>query len=70
MQTSSSGILPTVIRLESLADMAQAEAAWRELDRITTAPFVWFQSFEWCYNWMRNHGGAHCRPLVFMLQGQ
>ena len=68
MQTSSPDILPTVIRLESLADMAKAEATWRQLDLITTAPFVWFQSFEWCYNWMRQHGGAHCQPLVFMLK--
>ena len=67
MQTPVQHAQRTVIRLESLADMAKAESSWRQLECSTTAPFVWFQSFEWCYNWMLNHGGPDCMPLVFVL---
>lgn len=56
-----------LLRLASLDDMALVETLWRGLDGRSQAPLVWFQSFEWCYQWMRHHGDKRCAPLVLML---
>jgi CelD/BcsL family acetyltransferase involved in cellulose biosynthesis len=54
-----------VLRLTSLAEMAAVEHLWRALDARSTASLVWFQSFEWCFNWVKFHTGFE--PLVLML---
>jgi CelD/BcsL family acetyltransferase involved in cellulose biosynthesis len=57
----------TVSRLESLEAMQAIADHWRGLERRSTAPFVWFQTFDWCQNWVLSHAGPRCRPLVFLL---
>lgn len=52
--------------LTSLALMSSCEALWRELDKRSTADLVWFQSFEWCNNWISQQGGTYA-PHVLML---
>jgi CelD/BcsL family acetyltransferase involved in cellulose biosynthesis len=64
-QLSQSGTV--LLRLTSLEDMAVAQTLWRALDARSQARHVWFQSFEWCYQWLRHHGDARCTPLIFML---
>lgn len=53
--------------LGSTTEMDGAAALWRDLDARSTATFVGFQSFEWCRNWIENHGNAALSPRVLML---
>jgi CelD/BcsL family acetyltransferase involved in cellulose biosynthesis len=64
-KTSQNGT--TLLRLTTVQQMAEAEGMWRALDAQSDAQLVWFQSFEWCYRWMLEHGGGDCTPLIFML---
>jgi CelD/BcsL family acetyltransferase involved in cellulose biosynthesis len=64
-QLSQTGTV--LLRLTSLEDMAVAQTLWRALDARSQARHVWFQSFEWCYQWMRHHGHKRCTPLVYMV---
>jgi CelD/BcsL family acetyltransferase involved in cellulose biosynthesis len=59
-----------VVCLKNLEDMAKLESQWRQLDQASTADFVWFQSFEWCFRWMKHHGSSNCEPYVLMLMEQ
>jgi CelD/BcsL family acetyltransferase involved in cellulose biosynthesis len=68
MAKAVSHVETRVLRLTTLAEMAGVEALWRDLDAKTKAPLVWFQSFEWCFNWMKFHTGF--QPLVLMLVEQ
>jgi CelD/BcsL family acetyltransferase involved in cellulose biosynthesis len=56
-----------LILLTSLEDMARLESQWRALDARSTADFVWFQSFEWCFKWMLHHGSAKCTPHILVI---
>ena len=52
--------------LTSLAEMADHKHLWCDLDNRSTADLVWFQSYDWCFNWMCLHGGKQ-QPHVLML---
>jgi CelD/BcsL family acetyltransferase involved in cellulose biosynthesis len=52
--------------LTSLAQIEDAQHIWSDLDRRSKADLVWFQSFEWCFNWMKHHDGNQS-PFVLML---
>jgi CelD/BcsL family acetyltransferase involved in cellulose biosynthesis len=52
--------------LTSLGQMDEARHMWKDLDHRSTADLVWFQSFDWCYNWMRQLG-QHQQAHVLML---
>lgn len=53
--------------LRSLAEMDAWASAWRELDASSSAPHRYFQSHDWCHNWLVNHGNAKLSPLVVLL---
>ncbi len=53
--------------LVSIGDMANAADMWRALDRTTTAPNCFFQSYDWCINWLEQHGGANHQPVILMV---
>jgi CelD/BcsL family acetyltransferase involved in cellulose biosynthesis len=54
--------------LSSAAEMDEAASLWLNLDARSSAEFVGFQSFEWCRNWIENHGHSFAKPRVLMLQ--
>lgn len=56
-----------LVRLTSLAEMRMAAEDWRALERRSTAPLTWFQTFDWCANWIEVHGGDARRPHVLTL---
>jgi CelD/BcsL family acetyltransferase involved in cellulose biosynthesis len=56
-----------VKQLISVPEMDIYAEQWRDLDRRTTAPMVWFQSFEWCRNWMAVHGKGRFEPHIVLL---
>jgi CelD/BcsL family acetyltransferase involved in cellulose biosynthesis len=51
--------------LTTLAQMAEHKHLWRDLDLRSTADLVWFQSFDWCYNWIDRQTAKH-EPYVLM----
>jgi CelD/BcsL family acetyltransferase involved in cellulose biosynthesis len=54
-------------RLESLADMTAVAGEWRALERRSTAPLTWFQTYNWCHRWMVCHGDGSIAPLILAL---
>ena len=53
--------------LVSIRDMLNAADVWRRLDQTTTAQNCFFQSYDWCKNWVEHHGGASHLPVIFMV---
>ena len=53
--------------LVSIRDMINAAEIWRELDRTTSAPNCFFQSYDWCKSWLEHHGGDSHRPIIHMV---
>jgi CelD/BcsL family acetyltransferase involved in cellulose biosynthesis len=51
--------------LTSLQMLQEHKSLWIDLDKRSTAELVWFQSFEWCFNWMHQHG-QNKTPYVLM----
>jgi CelD/BcsL family acetyltransferase involved in cellulose biosynthesis len=56
-----------VKQLISVSEMDMYATQWRELDRRTTARMVWFQSHDWCHNWMSIHGKEGFEPRIIAL---
>jgi CelD/BcsL family acetyltransferase involved in cellulose biosynthesis len=57
----------TVRVLALLEEILAISSEWQALDQKSTAPMTWFQSFEWCRNWLEIHGEASGSPLIFQL---
>jgi CelD/BcsL family acetyltransferase involved in cellulose biosynthesis len=58
------------LRLQTLGsyqDVVNAADSWIALDRLTTAPNSFFQSYAWCKNWIEHHAGREHHPVVFMV---
>ncbi len=53
--------------LVSIGDMANAADMWRALDHTTTASNCFFQSYDWCINWLQHHGGESHQPVILMV---
>jgi CelD/BcsL family acetyltransferase involved in cellulose biosynthesis len=70
-ETTELGASDTVVTdglkvLTSLSEILAHKNAWCDLEQRSTADLVWFQSFEWCFNWMKHHNGNQS-PFVLML---
>ncbi|KKB10128.1 hypothetical protein VE26_10185 [Devosia chinhatensis] len=54
--------------LRTLEDIDAIACDWRALERLCADPLVYFQSFDWCRNWVAEFGrsGKH-RPYVVTL---
>ncbi len=57
--------------LTTLAEVDAFAVSWRALDEASTADLVWFQSFDWCRNWLAMQATAGDIPqiLTLTLQG-
>jgi CelD/BcsL family acetyltransferase involved in cellulose biosynthesis len=56
--------------LVSFQDMLNNADIWTSLDQRSTAENRFFQSYNWCKNWIEHHATANIRPLIIMvLQG-
>ncbi|MEO0619626.1 MAG: GNAT family N-acetyltransferase [Pseudomonadota bacterium] len=49
--------------------MMALETDWCDLERRTSQPFTFFQTFDWCSNWIK-HGDAsgQARPLIIVIR--
>ncbi len=60
-------IIKTALTIE---DVAQLEDDWRDLERRSNESFCFFQTYEWCYNWLRKNEHSDvwsvqgCRPVI------
>ncbi len=52
--------------LTSLSHLKNFKELWRDLDFRSTADLVWFQSFDWCFNWISAQSANH-DPYVLMI---
>jgi CelD/BcsL family acetyltransferase involved in cellulose biosynthesis len=66
-QTGTGSLCLTV--MSSLDDMARHGAAWADLDRRSTAPLVFFQSFAWCHAWLSQHGRSVTPHVLTLYRG-
>ncbi len=67
-QTSQSGTTGCrVVVARSVTEMDAWAEAWSSLDRRSTAPFVFFQSQDWCRNWWRQQSLSGQEPAVFLV---
>ena len=53
--------------LVSIEDIVSAADMWRALDCSTKAPNCFFQSYDWCINWLQHHGGESHQPVILMV---
>lgn len=59
---------PLLVRtLTSLEHMERVSEAWQKLEQASTAPLTWFQTYQWCSNWIRVHGNDEYWPRIYML---
>lgn len=50
-----------------LEAMAALATEWRAIETASPENCQWFQTFDWCLKWMRQHGRETCRPHVLTL---
>lgn len=53
--------------LRDRAAMAEAAAAWRDLEARAGDPLTYFQSADWCLKWIETFAGPKCRPEIHTL---
>jgi CelD/BcsL family acetyltransferase involved in cellulose biosynthesis len=54
--------------LTTLAQMTDHQDLWRDLDLRSTADLVWFQSFDWCYNWIKTQSADHVPHTLIIVE--
>jgi len=54
--------------LRSLAEIEKFGPDWQELERVRAAHVDWFQTSEWCLNWLRHHCDDEISPRVLVLR--
>jgi CelD/BcsL family acetyltransferase involved in cellulose biosynthesis len=54
--------------LHTLQEIDAFAPEWLRLDQTSQAEFVWFQSFNWCRNWVARHMGRLEVPRILVLQ--
>jgi CelD/BcsL family acetyltransferase involved in cellulose biosynthesis len=59
-----------VYAARTLAEVVSIETSWRSLDATSSAPLVWFQSYEWCRNWLECDAARTAAPRVLVLVSQ
>lgn len=52
----------------SIADLNAVAPEWRDLDQRSTAPFVYFQSLDWCQQWWLRQSLPGQAPFVFLVR--
>lgn len=50
--------------LQTLEEIEAIASAWRELERHCADPLGYFQSYDWCSNWIRHFGDEGIRPYI------
>ncbi|ODT77781.1 MAG: hypothetical protein ABS76_26120 [Pelagibacterium sp. SCN 64-44] len=60
----TSRVLRTLEEIEAIAD------AWRGLERHCADPLGYFQSYDWCSNWVRQFGHEHKPYVVTLWRGE
>ncbi len=60
----SSRVLGTLEEIEAIAE------AWRELETRCADPLGYFQSYDWCRNWVARFGKDHIPYVVTVWRGQ
>jgi CelD/BcsL family acetyltransferase involved in cellulose biosynthesis len=53
--------------LRTLQDIDAFAPQWVALDQSSQAQFVWFQSFNWCRNWVARHMGKLEAPRILVV---
>lgn len=62
--STSSRVLGTLEEIEAIAE------AWRALEGHCADPLIYFQSYDWCRNWVAQFGDVHEPYVVTIWQGE
>ena len=70
---SQSGVVFRLEKYSAKPDIAGLKDDWQRLERRSSEPFNYFQSFDWCFGFVENFSSSsECRdlsiPQVFVLR--